>query len=415
MVCAQCHSLRTAIDPTFTPGGDYFDHFLPAFEYAQQTRPQGSRDPAYWPDGRPRRFSNDALGLWQSACFLRGGATCTTCHINPHLPNVDTNPQLAGSSSDSLCASCHQDIAARRTEHTRHPASSSGSVCVECHMPKTVISIKARMRDHTISVPTPENTVKFDIPNACTECHRDKPPSWAVSVLRSWWPAGKRQRLIARAEAFTAARAGRASAIDRLIAIAEDESYAPFVRANAVGYLGRFADARVSNPVLRAANSEEAVIRLAAIAALRGPAATSEASRSAVLSALDDSRRAVRVAAALTVAERGGRDLRLENLARFRSVAKELASWTSRHQDDENLQRLQGLVQLLAGDFNPAAEALAISLAHKPDETRSKFLLGLARLGQGRQDDATRLFDEIPRGDPYYESAQRQLKALGSR
>ena len=42
-------------------------HFTPILEYGQKS---DSRDPAYWADGRPRRFSNDAIGFWQSRCFL---------------------------------------------------------------------------------------------------------------------------------------------------------------------------------------------------------------------------------------------------------------------------------------------------------------------------------------------------------
>ena len=61
-------------------------------------------------------------------------------------------------------------------------------------MPKTVISIKATMRDHTISLPAPENTVAFGIPNACTECHTDKKPAWAVETLEAWWPNGRREQ-----------------------------------------------------------------------------------------------------------------------------------------------------------------------------------------------------------------------------
>src|SRR5262249_58673149 len=125
--------------------------------------------------------------------------------------------------SNNLCARCHQPIAASLTAHTRHRADSAGSACVECHMPKTVVSIKATMRDHTIGVPAPENTVRFNIPNACSECHKDKPASWAVDTLKTWWPQGRRGRLVAQAEAFTAARAGQTEAIDGLIAIADDE------------------------------------------------------------------------------------------------------------------------------------------------------------------------------------------------
>lgn len=414
MVCAQCHSARTAINPGFTAGADYYDFFIPALEYGLAKRKNGSQDPVYWADGRPRRFSNDAIGLWQSACFLRGGVTCTTCHTNPHLPNIERNPQLAGTASDALCTGCHQPIASKLAEHTRHPASSSGSRCVECHMPKTVVSIKATMRDHTMSVPAPENTVKFGIPNACTECHRDKPASWAVSVLRSWWPDGRRQRLIAQAEAFTAARASRTEAIDPLIAIAESDAYPPLIRANAIGYLGRFDDSRASSAVIRAARHELTPIRLSAVAALRGPTAPSDAARTAVLSALSDRRRSVRIAAALTVAERHGRDLRPEDRPRIRAVGRELALWIRRHQDDSDLQSLQGVVHLLGGDFGPAATALAISLDHAPESTYARFMLGLARLGQGRAEEARRLFKQIPRGDRYYASAQEQLRNLAS-
>src|SRR5207248_10310484 len=183
----------------------------------------------YWADGRPRRFSNDAIGLWQSRCFLRGGATCTTCHVDPHEPDVDRNAQLA-STHNALCTRCHQAIGSGVGAHTRHSAGSAGSRCVECHMPRTVISIRSTMRDHTISVPAPENTVAFGIPNACNECHADKTATWAVAAMKNWWPEERRGRLIARANAFSAARAGKPAALDGLIAIASDDCQGPLVQ-----------------------------------------------------------------------------------------------------------------------------------------------------------------------------------------
>jgi predicted CXXCH cytochrome family protein len=197
MICAQCHSLRDVIAPGYTAGSHYYDYFQPMLEYG----PRKNSDPTYWADGRPRRFSNDAIGLWESECFLRGGATCTSCHRDPHVPDVDRNPQLAPR-SNAVCTQCHQDLAFSVTAHTRHRADSSGSSCVECHMPKTVVSIKSTMRDHTISLPAPENTVAFAIPNACTECHNDKPAAWAVRALEKWWPGGRRAKLVDRAATF---------------------------------------------------------------------------------------------------------------------------------------------------------------------------------------------------------------------
>ena len=255
-------------------------------------------------DGRPRRFSNDAIGLWQSECFLRGGATCTTCH-DPHEPDIDRHPQLAAS-NNALCTNCHQDIGARLTAHTRHRADSAGSSCVECHMPKTVISIKATMRDHTMSLPAPENTVAFGIPNACTECHADKKASWAVDAVREWWPQNRRAKMVARAEAFTAARAGRPEAVDRLVAIAADDRQGPLVQANALGYLRQFADPRAAAALFGALKSGHPAIRSAAVASLGQLPLKNTAARAAIIAALDDPRRAVRIAALVSLINLGG-------------------------------------------------------------------------------------------------------------
>jgi hypothetical protein len=90
MVCAQCHSFRDIYVQGFTAGADHFDYFLPILEFSQPL----DHDPAYWPDGRTRRFSNDAYGLWQSECFLKGKATCVDCHVTPHEVEIERNPQL---------------------------------------------------------------------------------------------------------------------------------------------------------------------------------------------------------------------------------------------------------------------------------------------------------------------------------
>jgi hypothetical protein len=460
MVCAQCHSLRTAINPDYKAGDDYYDYFVPALEYAPYARPHASQDPPYWADGRPRRFSNDAIGLWESACFLRGGATCTTCHTNPHLPDVDKNPQLgpfpplqrsqsaangvAVGTAQALCTKCHQEIGAKVTAHTRHTADSAGSACVECHMPKTVVSIKSTMRDHTIGVPAPENTVRFNIPNACTECHRDKPASWAADTLKTWSPfdsaqgrpfdgaqgrlfdsaqggpfnaaqgrpQSRRARLVAQAEAFSAARAGRADALDGLLAIANDEQRAPLIRANAIGYLGRFADPRAVSAIVRGATAPHPAIRAIAVAALRETGRGDPAARSAVLAALTDPRRAVRIAALLTLVEQGRTDLSPGDLARFRYVGEELTAWTRVNRQDPELQRVQGVVHLLSGDFARASAALQTSFDLEPDAPSVRFFLGVAKLGQRRFDEARALLQQVPKTDAYYAAAQEQLKKL---
>jgi predicted CXXCH cytochrome family protein len=408
MICAQCHSLRDIVAPGYTAGADYYEYFQPVLEYG----PRKDSDPTYWADGRPRRFSNDAIGLWESECFLRGGATCTSCHRDPHLPDVDRNAQLLPR-NNALCTQCHQDLAASVTAHSRHRADSAGSSCVECHMPKIVVSIKSTMRDHTIGLPAPENTVAFGIPNACTECHKDKPATWAVSALERWWPRGRRAKLVKRAEAFTAARAGRPEALERLIAIAADDSQGPLVQANAVGYLSGYSDARAVAALLDGAKANHPAIRSAAVSSLgQQTAPGTSAPRQALLAALDDPERAVRMSAMVSLINRGGEPLAPADEPRFQRVGREFAARARLYQDDARIQRDLGLIQLLTGSVDLAADALQISVGLEPDLAGGRFLLALARLGQRRVDDARTLLKQVLPADPYYNTAQERLKHL---
>jgi len=408
MVCAQCHTLRNIIAPGFTAGANYYDYFLPLLEYGLRKK----QDPTYWADGRPRRFSNDAIGLWQSQCFLRGGLTCTNCHRDPHQPDIDRNAQLA-SSNNVLCTRCHQEVGAGLTAHTRHRADSAGSSCVECHMPKTVMAIKSTMRDHTISVPAPENTVAFGIPNACTECHTDKKAAWAVETLKQWWPQGRRAKLVDRAQTFTAARAGRPEALDRLIAIAADDTQGPLIQANAAGYLGSYPDPRAVAALLAAAKAGHPAIRAAAISSLgRLDIAVS---RATLVAALDDPRRAVRIPAFIALFNRGGGPFSPAEDVSVRRVSAEFAARARLDQDDADTQGDLGLAKLLLGEFDLAAEALQISIGLKPDRPSSKFLLALARLGQRRVDEARALLLQVAPSDSSYRAAQERLKQLESR
>jgi len=71
-----------------------------------------------------------------------------------------------------------------------------------------------------------------------------------------------------------------------------------------------------------------------------------------------------------------------------------------------------GMVQLLSDRFDPAADALQISMGFDPDQPSVKFLLALARLGQRRVDEARALLKQVPPADPYFKLAQERLKLL---
>jgi len=76
------------------------------------------------------------------------------------------------------------------------------------------------------------------------------------------------------------------------------------------------------------------------------------------------------------------------------------------------VQRELGLIELLTGRFDAAADALQISSELEPERPSVKFLLAQARLGQRRVDEARALLRQVLPADPYYRLAQDRLKQL---
>ncbi len=405
-VCAQCHSLRDVVVAGYSAGADYYDHFLPILEYG----PRQESDPAWWPDGRPRRFSNDALGLWQSRCFQKGGASCLHCHLDPHEPDVEANAQLR-SDNHELCTQCHAEIGRDVARHTHHPAASPGSSCVECHMPPTVFSIKAKIRDHAISVPVPENTLRFGIPNACGACHADRKAEWAAAVLERWG-ARRGRRLVEQAEAFSQGRAKRPEAVAKLVAVAGRRDESPLIRANAVGYLAtRFATEDARAAVLEALRSEEPLLRAVAALNLGGNGFPAERARPALVAALRDPRRVVRASAAFSLVGSGVARLPDEDGERFETAKADYVARGRFHSDDADAQLDLGKFLLLAERFDEARETL--ELLRRLDATRPlDYLLALSDVGLGRVGEARERLRRIRSGDPFADAARKLLERL---
>lgn len=409
MVCAQCHSLRDLTVPGFVAGQDYFDHFVPVLEFGQKS---GASDPAYWPDGRPRRFSNDAIGFWQSRCFLQGGATCTTCHADPHEPDVDRHPELART-HDALCASCHPAIAQNATSHSKHVAETAS--CVSCHMPRTVVSLRSRMPDHSIGVPAPENTVRFGVPNACTECHRDRDAAWAVARLAEWYPSGRRLALVARADAFTAARRRDPAAVTGLVAIARDVTAPPIVRANALGYLRFYPGPAAETALAASAASEHPIVRLTAVQGLGAPGFSTSVAIPVLTRALADARRVVRVGAVVSLTNLGVTSLSGDDARRFEEAKRDYLTRRDFLADDASALLDVGKFQLLNRDADASAATLESSLRLQGTLQGSRYFLAMARIAQGRLAEARELLSQIPKNDAYAADAAKLLATLPRR
>jgi len=404
-LCAQCHTLRDITQTGFSGGSNYYDYFTPLLEYAQKR----NRDPSYWANGRPRRFSNEAVAFWESQCYFKGGATCLSCHTDVHEPDIDKNPALAAK-QDALCANCHSQIASEGSGHTHHAATS----CVSCHMPRTSVSLRHRMPDHTISVPAPENTKRFSIPNACNECHKDQSADWAEARLAQWFPHGRRSQAVADASAFSLGAAGDPAGLTPLVRIAGDETRPPLFRANALGHLRGYEDPEAINALIAASSARHPAIRVAALLSLTSRGRVPGV-RAVMERGLSDERRTVRMAATLGLLNAGVRPSADDALSRALTASmRDHATRADFLRDDATTQLDLGKMFFLAGDWKKAESSVRNALTLDPKAPGGTYFLGLSTIGQGRIAEGKALLRSVDPKDPHRKEAEAVLAKLGA-
>ena len=248
-VCAQCHGIHEPLYPMvdsahrFRPGQRYEERF----KVIAAVGTSGLMSDFY-ADGRPRSSSYEYQALIQSSCYLKGGATCLSCHTAPHevhegadLPVAETRTG-PWENGDLTCRGCHEAVFSAGARHTHHAAKAAQS-CVACHMPRVIPSVFDTFADHAIDVPVPENTARYGIPNGCNACHVDKTPEDMASALVAMWP-GATQRQARRLQLATAyAGPDDQAALAALRAVLADTSEAPSLRgAAALRLAQRFAE-----------------------------------------------------------------------------------------------------------------------------------------------------------------------------
>jgi predicted CXXCH cytochrome family protein len=279
--CAYCHGNKDNVFVGFKGGDNYSDYAMPFL--ISEPIPESDLQGEFWPDGRPNRF-NRPQALTMTGCFKAGAITCTNCHVahgsrNEHSLKVNI---YQGRNGDALCTQCHtaprdgsrepgtgilktsgpQDLKPSFTgpgleAHTFHKADSAGSRCISCHMSDVNWRLLIRRRDHTFQPPVPENTAQFGVPNACTTCHDNRSPEWAVRQMDAWW--GDRERragVAALADTMYRAGSGDTTTLPALVRLAVDRSQGLLVRASAAEFIARLIAESRSGGATRSASMQ---------------------------------------------------------------------------------------------------------------------------------------------------------------
>jgi predicted CXXCH cytochrome family protein len=364
-VCAQCHSRRAQIAEGYTAGAPLEDYYAPESIAAD----------LYYADGQQRDEVYTYASFLQSR-MAAAGVTCSDCH-EPHGGTL-----RAG--GNALCTQCHVAAKYDAVTHHFHP-SGPGAQCVSCHMPATVyMGVDAR-RDHNFSVPRPDRSMRMNVPNACTGCHRDRGAAWADQQIRARTgrqPAGFQTF----AEAFDAAAKNKPGAADALRAVADDASRPAIVRASAVARLAAFPSRAAVDVAARAVNDPEPSVRRAGLMVLENLPPEARVTPAAPL--LDDPVRSVRLEAAWLLAPAANIIKGSSTEPAFSRAAGEFIASRRYRADRAEDRTTLGMFNAQTGRLDEAAAEYRAAIRLSPGYTPAYVNLADLQREQGHESDA---------------------------
>ncbi len=226
--CGLCHARRAGFSEDWIPGQWLSDTHL--------VSPLSPR--LYSADGQMRdREETYNYGPFKQSKMFAAGVTCSDCH-DPHSAKLRA-------SGDAICLQCHSSGNYAAATHSHHENVNPMVACASCHMPAHTYMVVDRRHDHSFRVPRPDLSAKLGTPNACTNCHTDKPPEWAAAAVERWF-GPNREGFQNYAEAFHAAWTDQSDAGSLLAAVVKDANAPAYVRASALTELAPYlSDANI--------------------------------------------------------------------------------------------------------------------------------------------------------------------------
>ena len=390
--CGKCHSRRRIVDPDFTPGDRFLDHYDPELLDSE----------AYHADGQVRD-EDYVYGSFHLSLMHEKGVRCTDCH-DPH-----TTKLLA--QGNQLCVRCHIPGKYDAPSHHFHKVGSTGAQCVECHMPETTYMTVDPRRDHSFRIPRPDLTQSLDIPNACNRCHDDQSADWSQEHVAKWYGRTEWPKRLDFAATIDAGREGDPKAKKELLRLSRDSYANPYLRASAVSLLRNYPSAETTEACKMALKDPHPLIRARAIQGLEagltlapGMAtatgdlrAADRATVEALAEALDDPNRLVRTEAARVLATVPSTALPSGRIEALRAALGEYTDTMTFLSDNAGPNLNLANLHSAQGSLKNAEAYLERAIARDADFLQARNNLALLYNETGRRAEALAEFEEIVR------------------
>jgi predicted CXXCH cytochrome family protein len=247
--CGICHSRSARIAEGWRPGQQLLDTHVPSL----------LQPGLFEADGKMLDEVYNYASFRQSRMFMQG-VTCSDCH-EPHSLQLRAE-------GNGVCYQCHEQAMYGAVSHHRHAEGSPAAGCPACHMPARTYMVVDRRHDHGFRIPRPDLSVRFDVSNACNDCHADKDAAWAAAAVERWY-GPERKGFQTWTEAFAAARDDTAEAGPLLLQLATEPGAPAIARASAFEMLAAHPGPEAAGAVQQGLADADPLVRLGALRALR--------------------------------------------------------------------------------------------------------------------------------------------------
>jgi tetratricopeptide (TPR) repeat protein len=369
--CGLCHARRSQFSEAWVPGQPLSDtHIVSPI-----------RRGLYDADGQMLDVEEAYnYGSFKQSKMFAAGVTCSDCH-DPHSSKL----RLA---ADGTCLQCHAPDKYADVKHHRHAAVTPPLACASCHMPTRTYMIVDTRHDHSFRIPRPDLSVKLGTPNACNDCHTDKPPEWSAAAIERWH-GPNRKGFQNYAAAFHAAWNDQSDAAKLLAVVAADRDTPAIARASALSELSsRVTPARLELARTSLADSDP-MVRIGALDMIQDLPLDQRWSMASPL--LSDLIRGVRIRAASILGDVPAARLSEVDRGRFNHAADEFIAAQQFNADRPEARTTLGAFYARRGRNSEAETEYKASLRLSPQFTGASINLADLYRQTGREGDAEKV------------------------
>ena len=272
--CAYCHARRVDITGSVLPGKEMLDDLIPELPTTEFFSADGQND--------DEDYNYTAFA--QSKMFHRG-VTCSNCH-NPHSGKL----KFEGA---TVCGQCHVPAKYNTAAHTMHLSNTVEVSCISCHMPSKIYMGNDLRHDHSFRIPRPDLTVKYNTPNTCNSCHKNKTAQWAADKIAVNFGKIRRHHF---SDDLIPGSLGNSESEAHLNKLLADTATPNIIRATTIQYISRLSSTTATATIIKHLQDGNAQVRYESLRSLA--TYPPEIWMNAVTPLLQDPVRAVRIAAA---------------------------------------------------------------------------------------------------------------------